>query len=385
MSKDTTNTPAEIDEDIIDDIGAPDNQVSAGPEATPEQLAELREQQTVEFDDTPGTVEVAGVTADSAQETQPADEVPAPTAAVSKSSEPTAPDAEDETQAPDAATPIYEQAFLDAAGISADQAAAQFGTPEALKNAVRMLDQRFVAAGAAALSQQAQRQPAPVAPAPQHQPSGDANAAAQLPAFQMPKPASGEEWDPDTVELANGIAAQFRAQLAAQQQAFEERLRANDSVTQQLLEERIQQERVAYANEFDGFVEKLGEQWKPLLGEGSGFDLPKESIAYQNRVHLDVIASQLKAGLETQGRPSLSRDQLLSRALQIAFPEQQKIAVKKEVAEQLTKRQGLITNRPSAKAPAGKTGLDKASNRAEQWYRDHGFAVEEDVFDYSEI
>ena len=376
----TELTPEVSEEEIVDGLDTPET--PAGLAATPEQIAALKHTQPpIEFDDTPGLTDLTPTP----NQNQQTDELPVVTDADSKISEKAANEPEGGTEGEQSAEPEFEQYLLEAAGLTAEQAKNDFGSPDALKSAVRMLDARFVAAGQQVLSQRrqvpdTQQQQS----AARQQPTSDEKPA-ELPAFKLPKPKESDDWDEDTKALVDSIKGHFEAQLSAQQKAFNERLGQQQAATEQMLAERARAEQLSYVEEFDGFVNKLGDAWKPLLGQGSGFDLPKEGMAYQNRVHLDTIAAQLKAGLEVQGRPELDREQLLNRALQIAFPEQNKLAVKKEVTEQITSRQRMMTQRPTAKGGTPKSGQEKAEKTTVDWYKKHGFTVDEDEFSYDEV
>lgn len=262
--------------------------------------------------------------------------------------------------------------LLRAAGITSEQAKKQFGNPETLEAAVRMLDQRFVALGQAHLYSQ--------------QPKTDDRTGGQQKQpvsteFQLPKPAEGEDWDEDTKKLVVALNDHYQKIFKAQSESLLEQQQA----VAQLLQDRGRWEQHQYLKEFDDFVNKLGEEWEGILGRGEGPTLPADSIAMQNRIHLDSIANQLAIGRRVQGQQALPRQELLKRALQVAFPQHQEQTMKKQVVDQVTKRGNLKTARPTARRSSQLSGEESAVKKAEKWYSDHGFSVTEDNFDYTTI
>lgn len=272
--------------------------------------------------------------------------------------------------------PEFDLALIAAAGLaSADEAKIMFGTPKALENAVRLMDQRAINVAEAVYREHVAEQEAQQKQLPDGKEKADE--------FQMPAAPEGEEWDEATVLLVKGLHDQLNAQLKNQQALLEEQKRA----TEALLEERRQSELRRYVDEFDGFVDKLDESWKPLLGKGSGFALKQDSLELRNRVYLDSVAKQLEVGRAHQGLPELPRKELLTRAIRVAFPQKQEQEVRTKIENEVSKRQGLMTPRPSGRSTAApKTGDQAAVSRAQKWYADRGMApMPNEDEDYDEI
>lgn len=287
------------------------------------------------------------------------------------------PEAKGEDQEPE-----FDPALIAAAGLaSVEEAKVQFGTPNALANAVRMLDERAVRAAEDALrfhvmTQGRQHVPAPVVRQDQM------NLPDPAAEFQMPPPPAGEEWDDATIALFKGLHDQFNAKLKAQRHEIE----ATKIFQQQLADERRSHELRRYVEEFDSFVNNLGDDWKPLLGEGTGFELPKQSLALKNRVHLDTVAKQLQFGRQQQNLPELGQNELLSRALRVAFPQRQEQVVRRQVEEEVSARSKMITARPTSKAGNKVQGVGSAVSHAEGWYAKRGMApLPLDEYEYDEI
>ena len=286
------------------------------------------------------------------------------------------PEAKGEDQEPE-----FDPSLLAAAGLaSAEEAKVQFGTPKALENAVRLIDMRSVGVAEAALAQHLAAQTRQTPPTPQQQIQTITPASA--PEFKMPDPPEGEEWDNATIALFKGLHDQFAQRLDAQKAEIE----AAKAFQAQLAIEREQHELRRYVDEFDSFVNKLGDDWKPLLGEGSGFQLKKDSLQLRNRVQLDSISKQLAFGRSAQGLPELSKEDLLTRALRVAFPQKQEQQVRQKVEEEVANRSRMLTNRPTSKATKGKTGEQAAASYAEEWYNKRGMqALPNDDFEYDTI
>ena len=321
-----------------------------------------------EYDDT-NHADDEQATVEGAKVSKPDENFPGGKDAASEKSEPVE---EESTE------PKFDPLFIRAAGLNdEEEAKIQFGTPKALENAVRLLDQKSVNLAEAALNAhlQSQTQQQAVAQTP--------TPAETETEFKMPEPPDGEEWDEATVAIVKSLQEQFTRELRQQQRIIEEQRQATESI----ISERKQVELRRYVDEFDGFVNKLGDEWKPLLGEGSGYQLEPKSLALKNRVHLDTIAKQLSYGRQQQGLPELPQEELLSRSLRVAFPQQQEKVIRKQVEKEVQKRQGMMTARPSGRAGGRpKQGIDAAAATAEKWYAARGMGSRPgDDMEYDEI
>lgn len=341
--------------------------------ADPPELTEQEEQQLVaaskesaaatEYDDTnhaDGEQEAAGNV-----EKASGDEVPPEPVVVQK-----------ETAPKDSETK-FDPLLLQAAGLDEKEAREQFGSPKALENAIRLIDARSIQAAKSALTQVTQPPAPPLQQKPQEIPAEvDAE-------FKMPEPPEGEEWDESTVELVKHLNEQFSRKLEQQKRELEEQRLA----TQEFLAEKRTQELKRYVDEFDGFVNKLAEPWKKVFGAGSGYDLNPNSAEFKSRVQLDETVKQLAFGRSQQGLPPLPQDELMSRALRVAFPQQQETAIRKQVEKEVSERKSMTTNRPTGRA-GGKqvVGVDAAAATAEKWYRERGMSsLPSDDFEYEDI
>lgn len=276
----------------------------------------------------------------------------------------------------------FPQELLDAAGIDAERAATQFGSPEALANAITQMDQRYV--------QAAKAFPSPPAPAPgtaagtESAPEADTQAGDTTPAEGnsldwLPEPSEGEEWDADTKRLIAAIDERYKSELAARDKELADQREFLAAIAAERLEYEQQQQQHAaaeYVREFDAFIDALGESFHGVFGEGPGAQLDQNTLQFQNRVQLDQTASQLAAGREAYGQPALPLDELLVRAVRVAFPD----AVKQQVEEDVASRQNEFTNRPTQRT-AGKElppGDKRAIEGLKRFYAERGIPVNED-------
>lgn len=340
MSKEAEAALEAMEEKIEAQVSAVEESEWAHPEEdAPVELApEKQEQSAKPVEESPAEAQEA-----------PADEkVPAGDAA--------APEAEGGTVEPE-----FDENLVAAAGLR-DVAEAReiFGTPKALEAAVRLMDQRSVGIGQQAVTNY-------------QEPPREESAEEEIPGdFQMPPPPEGEEWDEATVAIVKHLHQQMTSRLQRQQ---EEVKKANE-VVQNLVAERQAEELRSYVNEFDGFVNQLGGEYEKTFGKGSGYDLNPQSVFLQNRVALDQTAKQLAFGRAQQGLPELPRKELLTRALRVAFPQQQESAIRKQVEQEVVARKDLIQKRPGGKSgrTQHKTGEEAAASYAEKWYAERGMS-----------
>lgn len=299
MSTETPSdaTPESDDYGTQDEIYAPfsEEQLKANPP------------KEVEFDDTEGdTSAIAGhpvtqtpeafpneqAAVESQQTEQPADELPVGDATQSG----------DEPGQEEQAEPEFDAALLASIGMEESQAKAQFGTPEALKNAVRLVDQNAMQIA----WQQEQQQ----LPPEQHQQVDEQGQEQQtnIPGprspdeFQLPEPSDGEEWDDDVYSIVEALNSHWSAKLDAVQQELDTQRQHTES----FLESQQQEAAIQYVEAFEARVNALGDEWTELLGKGDGREMPIDSPHVQNRLHLDSVTKLIAKGHAAQGRPPRS-------------------------------------------------------------------------------
>jgi len=251
---------------------------------------------------------------------------------------------------------IFDPVLLEAAGLTAEEAQAQFKSPAALANAVRLLDTRYIQAG-----EDFARQPQPSV--------SDASGSGQVDnEYQLPKPVESEDWTEDVKALIQSLQDHQKQQLGRR----DTELQKQREQLEALLAQQSERERLSYVERLDSFVNSLGDEWAPILGKGSGFQLPANSLALQNRIHLDVIAGKLASGRNKYGQPDLRPHDLYVRALHAAFPDQVVRTVRQDVTRQLESRQRQFTAKPTQKQGRQLSGVDQAISHAEDWYRSKG-------------
>lgn len=253
----------------------------------------------------------------------------------------------------------FPEELLNAAGLTEEQARADFGTVEAVQSAVRMFDRRMVDQGKSSLiAQQA------------------ANAQQDIVVdepFQMPEPEGSDDWDDDTKKLVGAMTNQFNTMLAKQGEG----LRAQQEAIAAQLQEQNRRAAEQELAEFDALVNSLPDEYVGILGRGTVYDLQPGSLAFQNRVHLDQTMNSLREGLRLSGRPAVSTEELMARSIGIAFPEVQKTVIRNEVVQEVDQRQQMMTARPTQRRQAAMSPIQKAGQTAEEWYRKHNMASDD--------
>lgn len=285
-----------------------------------------------------------------------------------------------DTDGHDPAAPPDEDEFpdflLNAAGLTAEQAKKAYGTSDALANAIHAFDARTMQAGSQALKQAPASPAAPTAPASQAAPLPEAPASQDE--YEMPSPSHEGEWDEDAKRLITSLRQYHDRQLAKR----DAEIATQRDMLQKLMSTQQDGEQINYVTQFDSFVDRLGEKWSPVFGQGSGTVMPRDSMAFQNRIQLDMAAAQLAAGRRALGAADLPVEDLLARALYVAFPEHIKTEARQDVSDQLAARRQQFTSRPSSsKAPAA-SGRDQAIRHADDWYKAKGLGSD-GIFDTS--
>lgn len=292
-------------------------------------------------------------------------------------------------------TESFPAELLNAAGLTAEQATAAGQTPESLRQLVRQQDAYLAQIGQQILTQpqppqqpqvpltpqpvqqpqQPQPQQPPVQPTPQQaqatniQQDADGN-------FVLPPPKEGE-WDEDTKTLFQHFNNQYRQELSRR----DVELQQQKLILEGLLQQQIAQQQEQYVHQFEGFLNELGDDWKPIFGAGSGREMNPHSVHFQNRVRLDTTANQIQAAMQSRGMPPLNNSELMARALMVAFPDQQIQQVERKAVQQVTtkNRQRMKTHRPTARKGKSLSAEARAIEHANSFMKSRGIRVDDDL------
>jgi len=318
--------------------------------------------------DWPAAAEYADAPADPVEAALP----PAtPTEDVVIDSTATSPVTEDSDPAASPDESEFPDFLLQASGLTKEQAKGAYSSPEALAQAIHAFDARTIQVGAQTLQRgQPAPTPPPTTPIPEESASPDQ--------YEMPAPSHEGEWDEDAKRLVESLRQYHDRQLAKR----DAEIAAQREALQQLMAQQHSGEQITYVTQFDNFVSRLGERWSPVFGQGSGTALPRDGMAFANRIQLDSAAAQLAAGRRALGAADLPVEDLLARALFVAFPEHVKTEARQDVTDQLEARRQQFTSRPSSSKGATPSGRDRAVRHADDWYKAKGLGSD-GIFDTS--
>lgn len=247
----------------------------------------------------------------------------------------------------------WPEILLRSMGMDQEQAEASFGTPEVMADHLRQFDTNLI---------QSRRAQVP-APAPAPEPE------AEEPDFDV-ESVIPEDWSDDVKDTFRKMSDAFDQKMAAR----DKRIEAQE---QALVQQRMREEAVAnqrYADEFDEFVDNLGDAWIGTFGKGKTEKLDSETFAYRNRIMLDQTAGQLAASLHEQGMPVPDATELRLRAMHSMFPQMTRQAAAREVAEQVEQRQRQFTHRPSGRRSKPMSGEMRAIKRAQDLFDKRGMS-----------
>jgi hypothetical protein len=139
-------------------------------------------------------------------------------------------------------------------------------------------------------------------------------------------------------------------------QAFKDMNQHYDKHMQSLVAEvetlkkaKTEAENDTYVTLFDGFVEKLGKSFAPLLGEGSGRDMSQNSPTFKNRVRVLNQMTAIEQGRKVIGAPPLTEQVLFEQAINSVFAKESATITRRELAAKLRKQKGLLTVRPTGR------------------------------------
>lgn len=257
--------------------------------------------------------------------------------------------------------------LLNAAGLTIEQARSQYDDAAALAQAVRFLDSRHINLGRQHTEQ--------------FQPPATDPVDLTHEEWTLPDRKDGLEWDEDTKNVFQQLSEYTKKNLASRDQALQQQ---KDHLAALYRQQQAEQQR-NYIQEFDAFVNALPPEWAGVLGTGSGFDMNPQSLHFQNRIYLEQAANALAQGRAASGFAPLGRDELLVRALGVAFPDVRERQIKQEVVKTVTDRRQAMINRPTQRRSAPISSDEKAVKTAEAWMKKHGLSDLDDMHSYDVI
>lgn len=254
--------------------------------------------------------------------------------------------------------------LLRAAGLTEAKAREEFDSVEDLKDAVLMLDRRAVTRGKELLARQPQ------------QPNVEDIVVGDEDTWTPPEPENG--WDDNERQLVTSMTDYFKSQLAKR----DEQLKAQQDSMQQFFQEQRQNEQMRSLREFDEMVQALPDEYQLLFGRGYMADLDPHSMQFDNRAELENTMIALQEGNRLRGRAEIPQDELMIRALGVAFPDVHRQTIRREVVEEVDGRQRMMTARPSHRHAEPFSPEVKAGLTAQEWYDQHNMS-NDDLDNYS--
>ena len=256
-----------------------------------------------------------------------------------------------------AESPEFPQELLARVGLTQEQAAAEFGDPEVLERAIRWHDKQIANYGRQRMAPP-QRPPQQQAPPPQQQQQPPTEPEFKMwEKFELPKRSDGEyEFDDATVKLLQQQDAHYQKQFERMIHLLAPATLEARDAAMSLQRERQQEQGRRWVEEMDRRFTNLGDDWKDVFGEGSGFEIVSknpQATELQNRARVDLEMRAIAEGRAATGLQALNADHLFQRALETVFQDKIEQSKREKLSGQVRSRRGLQGVRPTArKTPA---------------------------------
>lgn len=127
--------------------------------------------------------------------------------------------------------------------------------------------------------------------------------------------------------------------------------------------QQIEQQRVVQAalERFDNVINKMPEEYEPILGKGNGKELQESSpTIFANRAKVYDKMIILRQGYQSAGRKMPSEQDLIKEAVYASFHEQTIKDARKQVRTQIQKSGSQGLSRPRSMVTKGPEGPSKA-------------------------
>jgi len=175
-----------------------------------------------------------------------------------------------------------------------------------------------------------------------------------------------EDFDDDVVAAFNKINDHYHGQV-------EGLIKQNTALHKQV------ESLVQFANEYqndrlnqfaDRFFGSLGDEYADELGKGTLAEVSPEAQQLRREIVADAL-DYVRLG-QSSGRGPKDLDPALRQALSIRFFDKHQQLARKEVAKKVEQRKGQSIARPTQRRSASGTPDQAAASFAERWYREHG-------------
>jgi len=253
--------------------------------------------------------------------------------------------------------------LLQRSNLTADEAKAQFGTPEALQKAQEYADQQFI--NRMIESGRSTQQPAqpPAQPDPQQAPESvqtEQQQPVNQPEFvpmEVPENASEE-----VEEMINAMNTANKATFDAMTASYQQQIETvnNQFTAQQQAQQQAEEQRVLA--EIQSGISEMGDSWKSIFGDRPFSELQPGTPHYENAERCLATVEALSNGLRNSGQ-SMSLKEIAQAAARATFPEQSEAAVKQDLANKVAPRQNQFISRPAPRKTEELSGREKAMAR----------------------
>lgn len=298
-----------------------------------------------------------------------------------------------EPQADDAQGEFPEHLLADA-GLTAEQARQQFGTPEALEAALDFHLQKVINAG---------RQRTQAQPQPTQLPAGlQGLTPPQLPSQQVPSPLPGDQvalpvkgWykpfaevakamkDPDgdpiyadeTIRLIEAMDAHNAAQFDSLAGALGPMLMRTHQGFQQFAAERAAQAVEQHYQTMERRFAELGDGWADTFGKGDARALVQANAAdphVQARVKVAETMEAIKQGRARMGLNPLDDDTLFQQALRADFNPKLQDLHQRGIQTKRASRDNLRTMRPTQRKTPARSQNERTLQAVEAMLQQRG-------------
>jgi len=160
------------------------------------------------------------------------------------------------------------------------------------------------------------------------------------------------------------LAPEIVEKLKALNKHYSAKVKALNGNVKQLVGYIQAQERAAFEMRFDAWVEGLGDGFKPVLGEGRGYKMPRDSKEFRNRIKVLEKMDQLIAGSKVQNP---DHEKIFHEAVNAVFGDRIRKQTEDKLAASVKKRQGQMLSRPTHRPTGTKRS---AEAEAKEFVRD---------------
>jgi hypothetical protein len=173
------------------------------------------------------------------------------------------------------------------------------------------------------------------------------------------------------------LKTKLNSQLNKLNEHYGQKTKKLSETVDQLRSELRERDLFQAEQQFEQYINGLGDEWEDVFGKGNGRSMDRSSTAFKNRGKFWDKLSAVVATHQRDGTMPEESDALFKEALHSAFGDQVEKVATKKVSKKLRDRQGRFTNRPTQRKSKSHSDEAAAEEFVRGWIAENPIGAED--------